>query len=69
MKRSAIRTLSLLLLAAASSAAQSSIPTPASILGFPAGADFKLANYDESMRYFEALARSTDHTLAREVRG
>jgi len=37
-----------------------SIPTPASILGFPVGADFKLATYDESLRYFRALARSSD---------
>ncbi|HSE53236.1 MAG TPA: M14 family zinc carboxypeptidase, partial [Gemmatimonadales bacterium] len=36
-----------------------SIPTPASILGFPVGADFKLATYDESLRYFRALARSS----------
>jgi hypothetical protein len=37
-----------------------SIPTPASILGFPVGADFKLATYDESLRYFRALARSSN---------
>jgi hypothetical protein len=41
-------------------AAQSAIPTPASVLGFPIGADFKLASYDESLRYFRALARSSD---------
>ena len=42
------------------SAQQSTIPTPESVLGFPAGADFKLANYDESMRYFQALAKASD---------
>ncbi|MEP6618739.1 MAG: M14 metallopeptidase family protein [bacterium] len=36
------------------------IPTPESVLGFPAGADFKLANYDESMRYFQALAKASN---------
>ncbi|HJR34716.1 MAG TPA: M14 family zinc carboxypeptidase, partial [Gemmatimonadales bacterium] len=41
-------------------AAQSAIPTPASVLGFPVGADFKLATYDQSLRYFRALARSSD---------
>ncbi len=41
-------------------AAQSaSIPTPESVLGFPVGADFKLATYDESMRYFQQLAKAS----------
>ena len=30
------------------------------MLGFPVGADLKLANYDESMRYFRQLAKSSD---------
>ncbi len=37
-----------------------SIPTPASVLGFPVGADFKLATYDESLRYFRELAKSSN---------
>ena len=41
-------------------AAQPAIPTPASVLGFPVGADFKLATYDDSYRYFQLLARSSD---------
>src|SRR5258708_6096392 len=41
-------------------AQSSAIPTPASILGYPIGADFKLANYEESMRYFQALAKASD---------
>lgn len=40
--------------------AQRAIPTPEAVLGFAAGADFKLANYDESMKYFTALAASTN---------
>ena len=49
-------------------AAQSgTIPTPESVLGFPVGADFKLATYDESMRYFQALARSTDQIKLLDV--
>lgn len=36
------------------------IPTPASVLGFPVGTDFKLATYDDSFRYFQLLAKSSD---------
>ena len=39
-----------------SAAAQGAIPTPESVLGFTVGADYKLATYDESIRYFERLA-------------
>jgi hypothetical protein len=41
-------------------AAQSPIPTPTSVLGFPVGADFKLATYDDSFRYFQQLAKASD---------
>jgi murein tripeptide amidase MpaA len=43
------------------------IPTPASVLGFPVGADFHLANYDDSYEYFQALARSSDKIKLIEV--
>ena len=46
--------------AAAPAAAQPAVPSPTSVLGFPVGADFKLATYDESLRYFRALARASD---------
>jgi len=36
------------------------IPTPTSVLGFEVGADFHLATYEESVAYFEALARASD---------
>ncbi len=36
------------------------IPTPASVIGFPVGTDLKLIDYDQSIRYFETLAKSTD---------
>ncbi len=39
--------------------AQRAIPTPESSLGFPVGADLKLATYDESMKYFVQLATSS----------
>src|SRR5688500_9414643 len=43
------------LIASASLAAQSGIPSPESIIGFKPGADFKLATYDDTIRYFKAL--------------
>ena len=45
---------------ARSTAQQPPIPTPESVLGFSVGADFKLATYDESIRYFQRLAASSD---------
>ena len=36
------------------------IPTPESVLGFPVGADFKLATYDESIGYFQKLAAASN---------
>lgn len=36
------------------------VPTPESSLGFRVGADFKLATYDESIRYFRQLAAASD---------
>ena len=42
------------------SAQAGSIPAPESVLGFPVGADFKLATYDESMRYFQQLAKASN---------
>jgi hypothetical protein len=42
------------------SAQQSGLPTPESVLGFPVGADFKLATYEQSIAYFKALAAASD---------
>ncbi|WP_422004901.1 M14 family zinc carboxypeptidase [Roseivirga pacifica] len=36
------------------------IPTPERMLGFPVGADFKLATYDQSLAYFQKLAEVSD---------
>jgi Zinc carboxypeptidase len=41
-------------------AQQAAAPTPESVLGFPVGADFKLATYDESIHYFQRLAASSN---------
>jgi len=59
MPAAAWRTALLLGLVTASGgdlSAQRPIPTPESSLGFPVGADYKLATYGESIRYFQALA-------------
>lgn len=39
---------------------QQTIPSPQSVLGFPIGADFKLATYDESLDYFRRLDAASD---------
>ena len=44
-------------------AQQGAIPTPESVLGFAVGADYKLATYDESIRYFERLAAASSSRM------
>lgn len=36
------------------------VPTPESVLGFPPGADFRLADYEESIDYFRRLDDASD---------
>lgn len=36
------------------------LPPPESVLGFPVGADFRLATYDDSIAYFRALDAASD---------
>ncbi len=48
-------------------AQQAAIPTPASVLGFEVGADFRLATYDESLDYFRRLAAASDRIRLVEV--
>ncbi|MDX1494734.1 MAG: M14 family metallopeptidase, partial [Longimicrobiales bacterium] len=43
------------------------IPTPESVLGFPVGADFELATYEQSLEYFQRLAATSDRVELREV--
>src|SRR6188472_1676674 len=37
------------------------VPPPESVFGFTAGADYKLATYDQSIEYFKKLAASSRH--------
>ena len=41
-------------------AAQAQAPTPASVLGHKPGDDYYLANYEDAIRYFHALAAHSD---------
>ena len=50
-----------------SSAAQASIPTPESVLGFQVGADFHLATYEQSIEYFQRLDAATDRLQLIEI--
>jgi hypothetical protein len=67
-----VSTFALLVVAAAlltqkTSAQQSSVPTPESMLGFIPGADFRLATYDESLAYFRQLDATSDLLTLVEV--
>ena len=58
-----LRAIVCALLAAATASAQGGavqLPTPESVLGHAVGADYKLANYTESIRYFERLDAASD---------
>jgi len=40
---------------------RATVPAPESVFGFTAGADYKLATYDQSIDYFKKLAASSRH--------
>jgi len=46
---------------------QAQVPSPESVLGYQAGADFHLASYDESLRYFRRLDEASDRLELLEV--
>jgi hypothetical protein len=47
--------------------AQSAIPTPESVIGFPVGTDLKLIDYDQSIAYFQKLAASSNRIKLLDV--
>ncbi len=51
----------------AAAAQARAVPTPESVLGFPVGADYQLADYEESIAYFQALAAASDRVQLLEV--
>jgi len=69
-----VRWFSLLcFLSVASSMGPAQVPTPASVLGHTPGDDFYLADYSDTIRYFHALAASSDRikmfTVGKSTRG
>jgi hypothetical protein len=64
-------TLTALSLAAASLAAVAplagQVPTPADVIGFAPGTDFKLADYDQVVAYFRALDAASDRVVLEEI--
>jgi hypothetical protein len=59
--RTCLATLLAIVLAAAPQAQNRSIPAPESVFGFTAGADYKLATYDQSIAYFKKLEGASRH--------
>ncbi len=47
--------------------AHAQVATPASVLGHNPGDDFYLADYDDALRYFHALAASSDRVKTCKV--
>lgn len=43
------------------------IPKPSDTFGFEVGADYKLADYDQMLTYYEVLAASTDRVQMIEI--
>ena len=50
-----------LLVASVTLTAQRAVPSPEATFGFKAGADYKLATYDQSIAYFRSLAASSKY--------
>src|SRR4026207_2569011 len=65
MRSLAVIFLTILLTAAPS--AQNRVPPPESVFGFTAGADYKLATYDQSIEYFKKLAASSRYVKLMEA--
>jgi hypothetical protein len=64
---SAFRIAAILLPALAAAQTQPAVPAPESVLGFKPGADFHLASYDDALRYFRALEKSSDRVKLIEI--
>jgi hypothetical protein len=48
-----------------STAAQ--VPAPQDVIGFTLGSDYELANYDQVLAYFQALAEASDRVVLEEI--
>ena len=56
---SAVLFLSLALTVSPAAQSRASVPSPDTVFGFAPGADYKLANYEQSVNYFKKLAASS----------
>jgi len=43
------------------------VPTPADVIGFAPGTDYKLAHYEQIERYFRALDDASDRVLVEQI--
>jgi len=66
-RRHAILVGLLTLVLGSLAAAQQTVPTPESVLGFRPGDDFKLATYEESIEYFKRLDAASDYVQLVDV--
>jgi hypothetical protein len=64
---SAVLAAALAFAAASSSTAQSPVPTPESVIGFPPCADYKLATYEVISSYFRKLDAASDRMQLFEI--
>src|SRR3978361_1433077 len=56
-----LATLFVLFATPAALLGDSRLPTPESVFGFRAGADYKLATYDQSIEYFRRVAAASKY--------
>ncbi len=48
-------------------AAATAVPTPASVIGFEPGSDYKLADYTQLLSYYKALDAASDRVVIEEI--
>jgi hypothetical protein len=59
--------LALVLVAQPAVFSQQAVPTPASVIGFAPGTEFKLANYEQTIAYFRQLDAASDRVTLRPM--
>ena len=59
--------VAVLLAASTTTRLAAQLPTPADVIGFAPGEDYRLAPYAPIARYFEELAASTDRMLLARI--
>ena len=63
MHRAPAAALALLVLSLPTVGAQSSLPSPESVLGYRVGADYKVATYDETVAYLQKLDAASERMV------